>query len=623
MGSGPGGGPVAANLAIAGFKVLLIDAGVDTGSSYQQRVPALELNAVEYEPTKWDYFVNHYSNLTRQAEDSKMTYNTTSGQLYVGLTPPPGATPLGIYYPRAGSLGGCASHNALITILPHDSDWTNLQTITGDSSWNPNNMRTYFEKLESNRYLPASVVGHGYSGWLGTQLTSLALVVEDQKLTSLIAAAATAMGKSVLGLLLNTVLGLGQILTLDINAPGQNEIPGMYQVPLAMANGERNGPAQFIRDTASAVNSDGSRKYHLDLRLGSLVTKIRFVKNGITPQAVGVDFLDGMSLYRADPRHATAVVNGTGSVNATREVIISAGAFNTPQLLKLSGIGPAAELQKFGIPVVVNLPGVGTNLQDRYETTIIGKTTSDFFITKDCTFLATPNDPCLTTWINGNDEVSKGTYATNGIALAIVNKSSVAVGDADYLVSGAPASFKGYYPGFSTAAFADAKHWSWIVLKAHSRNNAGTVQLRSADPRDTPVINFNSFDSGVTANNAAALDLQAVYEAMEYSRSIFKDLIPIDGAFTEVWPGPSVKTEAQMKDFIQREAWGHHASCTCPIGADSDPMAVLDSSFRVRGTTGLRVVDASAFPKIPGFYISLPLYIMSEKASAVIISQAV
>jgi len=67
--------------------------------------------------------------------------------------------------------------------------------------------------------------------------------------------------------------------------------------------------------------------------------------------------------------------------------------------------------------------------------------------------------------------------------------------------------------------------------------------------------------------------------SMEYSRSIFENLIPLDGAFTEVWPGPNVTTEAGMKDFIKNEAWGHHASCTCPIGADNDPMAVLDSSF--------------------------------------------
>jgi choline dehydrogenase len=630
VGSGPGGGPVAANLAIAGFKVLLIDAGDDQGSTYYEEVPALQLQSTEFTPMKWDYFVNHYQNETRQELDSKFTWQTPSGDFHVGPGAPAGSTPLGILYPRAGTLGGCSSHNALITVYAHDSDWTYIQTLTGDDSWAPANMRTYFEKLERNRYLPSSVVGHGFNGWLGTALTDLSLVIEDQKLLSLIIAAATAMGKGLLGLLVSTVAGLGEILIQDVNAPGQTSIDGLYQVPLAMANSTRNGPRNFVLDTANAINPDGSRKYLLDIRLNTLVTNVRFTQNGTTPQAVGVDFLDGQSLYRADLRSGSASIVGSGSVNATREVILSAGTFNTPQLLKLSGIGPKAELEQFNIPVLVDLPGVGTNLQDRYENTVVGVTPDDFFITKDCTFLMSLPDPCLTQWINGNDQTTKGTYATNGIAVAIIKSSSVAAEDPsvpgtsepDLFISGAPAFFKGYYPGYADIALADAKHWAWITLKAHSRNNAGTVVLRSTDPRDTPIINFNSFDTGVTTDGADDLDLQAVYEGMEFSRQAFQDLIPLDGSFTEVWPGPNVTTEAEMKNFIKDEAWGHHASCTCPIGTDDDTMAVLDSSFRVRGVQSLRVVDASVFPKIPGFYIALPTYIVSEKASAVIIQDA-
>jgi choline dehydrogenase-like flavoprotein len=367
IGSGPGGGPLAARLAIAGFKVLLIDAGDDQGSSYQEQVPALQLQSTEYAPMKWDYFVNHYTNQARQEKDSKITWRTPSGDLFVGTSAPAGSTPLGILYPRSGTLGGCSAHNALITIYPHESDWNNIAGLTGDSSWSPANMRKYFEKLERNGYLPNSIVGHGFTGWLGTSLTSLSLVIEDQKLLSCIISAATAMGQGLLGLLVDTVVGLGQVLLRDINAPGQPEKEGLYQVPLAMWNSTRNGPRNFILDTANAINPDGSRKYQLDIRLNTLVTKIRFIQSGSIPMAVGVDFLDGQSLYRADLRSGSASPTGSGSVNATREVIISAGAFNTPQLLKLSGIGPAQELQQFNIPVLVDLPGVGTNLQDRYE----------------------------------------------------------------------------------------------------------------------------------------------------------------------------------------------------------------------------------------------------------------
>ncbi|KAF4451294.1 choline dehydrogenase [Fusarium austroafricanum] len=623
VGSGAGGGPVAANLAVAGFKVLLIDAGGDSGTDVIEEVPALSLLSTEFEDTRWNYYVNHYSDLKQQEKDSKMTYRKADGSLYVGLEPPKDAKPLGILYPRAGTLGGCTRHNALITIGAHNSDWTNIAQLTGDNSWSPKNMQSYFIKLEKNMYLPSSLIGHGFNGWLGTQLTSLHLVVEDLKFLSLIISAASAFGKSLIGFVLSTVAGLGQVLLRDINAPGQASKTGLYQVPLSMTDYTRGGPRDFILDTAKATNKDGSRKYHLDIKLDTLVTKINFDKKGSRPRAVGVNYMQGASLYRADPRAGSAKSTGTGSVNAKREVIISAGTFNTPQLLKLSGIGPKKELESFEIPVLVDLPGVGTNMQDRYEATVIGKTDSDFAITSKCTFMRSQPDPCLEDWKKGLGPITKGVYATNGIAIAVVMRSSVAENEPDLLISGAPAKFKGYFPGYAADSLADAQHWAWIILKAHSRNNAGTVTLKSTDPRDMPLINFNSYDTGVNKNGEGDKDLQATYDGFKWTRKAFDSLVPLDGDFDEVWPGRNnVTSEKEAKQFLKDEAWGHHASCSCPIGADNDPMAVLDSQFRVRGTEGLRVVDASVFPKIPGFYIALPLYIVAEKASDVIIKAA-
>lgn len=353
------------------------------------------------------------------------------------------------------------------------------------------------------------------------------------------------------------------------------------------------------------------------------MTKVRFDSNDTVPRAVGVDYLEGSSLYRADPRSGSAVETGSGSVDASREVILAAGAFNTPQLLKLSGVGPRSELESFDIPVVVDLPGVGTNMQDRLEATLIGKTDSDFAITSKCTFLQTSPDQCLEAYESGVDPITKGVYATNGIAVAVTMKSSVAQDEPDLLISGAPAKFKGYFPGYAADSLADAQHWAWIILKAHSRNNAGTVTLKSTDPRDMPRILFNYLDTGVTTDGAADKDLQATYEGFQFARKAFDSLVPLDGSFPEVWPGSKVSSEANVKTFLQDEVWGHHASCTCPIGADDDPMAVLDSNFKVRGIEGLRVVDASVFPKIPGFYIALPLYMVSAKASDVIIQAAI
>ncbi|KAK1468500.1 GMC oxidoreductase [Colletotrichum melonis] len=617
VGSGPGGGPLAARLAIAGKKVLLIDAGDDQGDSIPYQVPALNLQSTEYAPMKWDYYVQHFADLEAQKKDSKMTYRLANGELYVGLNPPAGAEPLGILYPRAGTLGGCGSHNALITVYPHKSDWDGIATLTGDSTWGASNMRKYFQRLENAEYLPNGIVGHGFDGWLTTSVTDLGLVIKDVKLLTVILSAASAMGKSLLGLIFSTIQGLGEVLLRDLNVdlPSRDSAEGLYQVPISVNKGVRNGPREFVLDTANAKNADGSRKYHLDIKLTTLVTKVRFDQSGVKPRAVGVDFVTGQSLYRADPRSGAAGSGVAGSVNATAEVIISAGAFNTPQLLKLSGVGPKEELSSFGIPPIVDLPGVGTNLQDRYETSVIGETPTNFQIIEGCTFIRPgTDDPCLKKWQDGAASGDRGIYGSNGISLGIVKKSTVAEGDPDLFIAGAPVAFPGYYPGYSVDGTADQRHWTWITLKAHSRNRAGTVKLRSADPRDMPQIDFNSFQDEATG----AKDIQAVVEGMKLSRKMFESVVPLTGGFTEVWPGKNV-TDADLPEFVRNEAWGHHASCTCPIGKDGDATAVLDSKFKVRGTEGLRVVDASVFPKIPGYYIASAVYMISEKAADVIL----
>lgn len=623
IGSGPGGGPLSARLAIAGYKVLLIEAGDDQGSNPRYQVPALHTQSTEDSSMRWDYYVNHYSDMERQKRDSKMTYRTPSGSLHVGPNvvtgtgqPPPGSKELGILYPRAGTLGGCSSHNALITIYPHKSDWNNIASLTGDASWAADKMRGYFKRMEKSRYLPNGIAGHGYTGWLSVMVTDLTLLLEDLKLVSLIVAAATGMGKTILGGLIRTVTGLASVLLLDINAdtPGRDSAEGLYQVPITIDNYARTGSREFILSTANAKNSDGSRKYHLDIRLNTLATKVLFDETVSPPRATGVEYLSGKSIYRADPRASVASSGTKGTVTAKREIIISAGSFNTPQLLMLSGIGPSSELRKHNIPLLVHSPGVGTNLQDRYEASLGGSHSSDFSILKDCTFLLSTPDPCFERW--RQNPVLKGVYGSNGLSVGIVKKSSVAEGDADLFIAGAPAYFTGYYQGYANASLAEKNKWVWIVLKAHSRNNAGVVSLKSKDPRDTPVINFNNFAVG------GEKDIQAITEGLDFGRRAFKSVLPLTGGrWKEVWPGADVKG-GDLKEWIRDEAWGHHACCTAKIGADGDENAVLDSRFRVRGVQGLRVVDASVFPKIPGFYIAVPVYMVGEKAADVILEDA-
>jgi len=623
VGSGPGGAPLAARLAIAGHKVLLLEAGDDQTNTTQYNVPVLHAVASEYEPMRWDYFVKHFDDEPEMKKDSKLTYELADGSRYTGANPPSDAKPLGILYPRVGSLGGCSSHNALVTIYPYQSDWKHIQTITGDASWAPDNMRKYFERLEKSRYLPSSMVGHGFNGWLETSLTQLTLVAQDLKIASLALAAASAMGNNLIGTMIATVTSLSKILLLDINTsdPGRDSQEGLWQVPIAVKIPEykRAGPVDFLNQVINAKNDDGSRKYHLDVQLNTLVTSVKFDTgaNG-KPKATGVNFMTGRSLYGADPRRQSGKVTGKGKpgfVTATREVILSAGAFSTPQILKLSGIGPADELRKFGINVVKELPGVGTNLQDRYEVPVISRAPTQLALLKDCTFLE-GYDACLERY-ETQPFYNKGPYTTNGVSIAITKKSKTSPnGNADLLIAGWPVYFNGYYPNYFTNATLTKQDWTWLTLKAESRNNAGTVTLRSADPQEVPDIRKRNFAVGGDE------DLEALVEGIEFSRKIFGKQINLDGEFSEVWPGKEVSANAQMKEFARNEAWGHHASCTAAIGADNDPNAVLDGSFRVRGVEGLRVVDASSFPKIPGTFISLPIYMISEKAADVILADA-
>ncbi|KAH6888794.1 hypothetical protein BKA70DRAFT_57617 [Coprinopsis sp. MPI-PUGE-AT-0042] len=621
VGSGPGGGPLAARLAEAGFSVLLIDAGGDHGDAPVVQVPALSLLSSEYPPISWHFFVSHFDDPAEAQRDSKFTWQRPDGRFFVGPNPPAGSKPLGIYYPRAGALGGCSQHNAMVTIYPHATDFSYIADITGDASWSPQNMRKMWTNIENNQYALPGIPGHGYKGYLDVSVTDLRLLLKDIKLISLVQGAATALGKGLLGGLLSTIGGLAQILVLDLNAdiPNRDNIPGLYQVPTSVTLGSRarSSPRKFILDTANAVDGSGKKKYKLDIRLNTLVSRVIFDQSTSgAPRAVGVEYLAGESLYSADPRYSTTKEpSGSGSFFASKEVIISGGVYNTPQILKLSGIGPRAELEALDIPVVVDNPAVGTNLQDRYEVGVVGITNQDITILKDCTFLNTTVDPCYEQW--KNNPLDRGSYSTNGFALGIVQKSSVsAPTEADLIIAGAPAAFYGYFPGYSNRTSAIPRQWTWILLKAHSRNNAGTVTLRSKDPRDVPEINFRSWARGGDA------DLQAMYEGVVLSRRMFERTLPLGGTWTETIPGPSIRSEQQVKEWIRNEAWGHHASCTVPIGKEGDGVSVLDSKFRVRGVQGLRVVDASVFPKIPGLYIVSAVYMISEKAAQVIIEDA-
>jgi len=661
VGSGPGGAPLAVNLAKAGHSVLLVDAGGDYGHLREVESPALANPSSERNEVSWGFFTHHYSNETMAKKDRKLTYMTPSGQYYSGVNPPAGSTVLGNFYPRYGGLGGCSEHNALVSLLPSKNDFNYIRDLLHDKSWDNDNMRQYFQKIENLEYDVPSKKGHGTNGYIDVSVNPIDIVAQDIKFTSALIGAAKAFGvpaDAVYAAVNATIASvnakgtvdpfsellpldvakpiadaLSSMLAKDVNAvdPNRDTKKVLAQLPLHMDNVHyrRSSPRDYVYDTVTARNRDGSKKYKLDVALNTLVTKVTFEKDhnghyGKQPKATGIEYLYGQSLYRADPRASLTKNTGTpGSVTATKEVIVSGGAFNSPQILKLSGVGPKEELRKHGIPVVVDLPGVGKNLQDRLEVSVNGNYPTNFTRILDCTFLGTEDDPCWADYANPNKKgAAKGVYASNNVfAGAFWTSSYSEDGEQDLWIGGFPALFTGFYPGYSSnAASPDKKYWwSWLVLKAHTRNTAGTVELASTNPRDPPIINFHNLYEGLDKANADK-DGKALVEGIKMAQNFFKGVPDIDGQPTVFWPPAEYDTDDKLLEWVKEEAWGHHASCSNKIGADNDPLAVLDGNFKVRGTRGLRVVDASVFPKIPGTFVVMPIMMISEKATAAILS---
>jgi choline dehydrogenase len=156
IGSGAGGGPVAANLARAGHRVALIEAG-QAPEPDAYTVPAFHGFASEDPDLSWQFFVRHYASAERSRRDWKFREEHD-----------------GVFYPRAGTLGGCTAHHAMITVYPHAGDWDHIAEITGDASWRADRMRAYFERLEDCGYVDRVAPGapnptrHGWGGWLRT-----------------------------------------------------------------------------------------------------------------------------------------------------------------------------------------------------------------------------------------------------------------------------------------------------------------------------------------------------------------------------------------------------------------------------------------------------------------------
>ncbi|MDK1376488.1 GMC family oxidoreductase N-terminal domain-containing protein [Sinorhizobium sp. 6-70] len=587
IGAGAGGAVVAARLAEEGRDVLVLEAGSDPlAPSLDQdkdmpladayRVPAFHAFASEHPGMAKDYWVRHYADLDLQRRDWRYS-----------------AEEDGVLYPRASGLGGCSAHHAMIIVRPNDADWNHIRELTGDESWKASRMQAYFERIERCRYrfflwrwlafvTGLNPTGHGWWGWMTTERSLPLRALIDRPLRRALLNSVRAAADSY------RRPGLGwQTTEVDPNDrrwwnPGAC---GVRLTPLSTRRHARSGPRERLLDV--------QRRHpdRLTIRLKATVTRVA-IEEG---RAVGVwcRSEDGKQYL----------------IRARREVIVAAGTFASPQILMLSGIGDPQHLDAHGIAVVAPLPGVGRNLQDRYEVSVVNRVKRPWKMLKGATY--TRHDRYYRWW----RWFRLGNYTSNGVLFSLALKSRENLTQPDLHCFSLLADFRGYYRGYSERIRAP-DFLSWVVLKAYSQNRGGYVRLRGAHIGIAPEIQFHSFQEGTGDYN---VDLDAVVEGIRFVRKAVDGMD--DLVADEEEPGRNLTSDDALRAYVRDNAWGHHACGTCAIG----PRAlggVVDSAFRVHGISGLRVVDASVFPRIPGYFLATAVYMVAEKAADVILEDA-
>jgi choline dehydrogenase len=607
VGAGAAGCVIAARLAEAGKRVLVLDAGddplrqadselSDRPVAADYRVPAFHAYASENPELRWDFWVRHYTSGAQQQRDWNYRQEWEGEKVD------------GVLYPRASGLGGCAGHNAMITVRPNGADWNHIWQLTGDASWRASNMQKYFRRLERCRYrlflfrwldwlFGWNPTGHGWHGWLTTERAFPLRALFDWPLRRTFKRALLAASSQ----LPDVVNGWGWFSSNAADPNDERRVVAQASMvcvtPIASARHARCSPREFLLHM--------QRKFpdRLTIRLNALITRIDIDRS--TRTASGVFYCEGRRLYRASAR-PHGVPGDEKYVRAGREVILAAGVFNTPQLLMLSGIGDAGHLADHGIAAVKDLPGVGRNLQDRYEIGVVNRMKRPWKALKGSAYRV--GDRQHWKW----RLLRTGPYTSNGLMFAVLFPSRTNREQPDLCCFLLLADFRGYHPGYSDR-IRKLDYLTWTVLKAYTTNTAGIVRLRSAKPVDPPAIDFKYFHEG---NGAPADDLDAVVTGIKFGRKLADSIGNLIAE--EESPGRHLNTEAQLRDHVTDNAWGHHACGTCAMKSEQRG-GVVDSKFRVHGVNNLRVVDASIFPRIPGYFIVTSVYMIAEKAADVIV----
>jgi choline dehydrogenase len=449
-----------------------------------------------------------------------------------------------MHTPRGKVLGGSSSINGLVYIRGNPQDFERWAS-EGAAGWSYSDVLPYFKRAENREE-----GGDEYRGSNGKLQTSYGRVSNP-----LHAAWLAAAGEA------------GYPLSADVNGFQQE---GFGRMDMTVGHGRRCSAANaYLRPAMNRPN--------LKVLTHALATRIVFEGR----RARAVEYTHGGSAHRAE---------------LGAEIILSGGPINSPQLLKLSGIGPAAELRALGIDVVHDLPGVGENLQDHLE----------FYFQVACkepiTLYSSINmwSRALigARWLLRKD----GLGATNHFETCgfIRSRPGVAYPDIQYHFLPMAVAYDG-----STLAQEHGFQAHVGPMRSKSR---GWIRLASANPLDKPRILFNYLSEPD--------DWAEMRACVRLTREIFAQASFDRYRGREIQPGAGVQTDEQIDAFIRAKVESaYHPSCSCKMGSAQDPMAVVDPETRVHGLEALRVVDSSIMPSVTTGNLNAPTIMLAEKAA--------
>lgn len=450
-----------------------------------------------------------------------------------------------MYWPRGKGLGGSSAINGMVWIRGHRQDFDTWRDL-GNPGWGYDDVLPCFKRMEHNERGANAYRGVGGPLWISDPLIRHA-ASED-----FIAAAQ----------------GMGIPRTDDLNAELHDGVGFMQH---NIRRGRRHSAYMaFVEPVRSRTN--------LTVLAGCQVRRVVFEGR----KAVGIE------LVEAGHRRV---------IRAAREVIVSAGALNSPQILMLSGIGPAAHLRDHGIEVVHDSPGVGANLQDHFYVHTSYRSTPD-----------SSYNAAITGWRKYREGLrylltGSGHLALGSSQVAAFVKSRPEEAYADLQISFRPMSFT--YHGNGVVEVDRQPSIAASVYRLRPAGS-GTVRLRSADPLQSPM-----FDPNFLTHPD---DVQAVISGIRQIRSIMGREPMASRVVEELMPGPQARSDEDILAYMRLHGnSAHHPAGTCRMGRD--PMAVVDARLRVHGVERLRVIDASVMPHVTSGNTNAPTMMIAEKGS--------